>query len=536
MIRSLLLCFLATSILIQAQTSLVFVYFTGKPNKAAFYVNPLTELSQKSLDRRTNLGIALNDQDAPIEPSYIQNIVNLGFTVTDYSKWLNGVAVKATPAQIATLQTQPYVQSVESFVRNSGNNIPKQPILKDHWFENSTQKNVQTVFNYGNSQQQIDQVNLRPLHLANYTRTGVSIAVIDTGFPTVDTGSAYAYIRNNNRIKGGFNFISKNNDIYNLNLNNHGSAVLGDIGGYIDNVFVGSAPDADFYLYCSEVFGQEIPEEEIYWIEAAEEADRKGVDIITTSLGYNVFDDPQYNYSYADMNGSTSFIARAAGIAVDKGIFVLVAAGNSGNAPWHYILTPADNAKVFTIGGVDSAGISSIFSSYGPNAAGHIKPDASALATNTLTVYDNTTTTGNGTSLATPIAAGGVACLIQAFPHMNRNIMRDRLRQTASLYPNHTDQMGYGILNFGNFFQNTLAISENILKKNISVYPNPTTDFINVNTDKNVFDVELYDNLGRLLQQYKNTNRISVEHLSSGIYYLKIVVEKQAFYEKIIKK
>ena len=66
-----------------AQTELVFIFFKDKPNKAAFYANPLSELSQKSLDRRTKYGIALNDQDAPLEQSYVQNIRNLGFTVTD---------------------------------------------------------------------------------------------------------------------------------------------------------------------------------------------------------------------------------------------------------------------------------------------------------------------------------------------------------------------------------------------------------------------------------------------------------------------
>jgi hypothetical protein len=57
-----------------AQTELVFVFFKDKPNKAAFYANPLSELTQKSLNRRLALGISLNDQDAPIEPSYIQNM------------------------------------------------------------------------------------------------------------------------------------------------------------------------------------------------------------------------------------------------------------------------------------------------------------------------------------------------------------------------------------------------------------------------------------------------------------------------------
>ncbi|HAO27027.1 MAG TPA: serine protease, partial [Chryseobacterium indologenes] len=140
--------------------------------------------------------------------------------------------------------------------------------------------------------------------------------------------------------------------------------------------------DADFYLYRTENAAVEIPEEELYWIEAAEEADRKGVEIITSSEGYHVFDDSKYNYTYADMNGSISFIARAAGIAAEKGIFVLAAAGNSGDKPWHYLLTPSDNPNVFSIGGVDSTGNSSVFSSFGPNSVGVIKPDGSAQGTN----------------------------------------------------------------------------------------------------------------------------------------------------------
>ena len=124
------------------------------------------------------------------------------------------------------------------------------------------------------------------------------------------------------------------------------------------------------------------------------------------------------------MNGTTSFIARASEIAVNKGIFLLVAAGNSGQQPWHYIITPADNAKVFTIGSVDSAGASSGFSSYGPNSVSVVKPDGSTRGSGAFTVNNNSTTTVSGTSIATPIATGGVACLIQAFPTMSRDLMR----------------------------------------------------------------------------------------------------------------
>ena len=60
-------------------------------------------------------------------------------------------------------------------------------------------------------------------------------------------------------------------------------------------------------------------EQKNYLIQAAEEADRKGVDIISTSLGYgDFFDDARYNYSYSQMNGTTSFIARGAQIASEK--------------------------------------------------------------------------------------------------------------------------------------------------------------------------------------------------------------------------
>jgi len=531
--KLLLFCFIAGYGFVQGQSELVFVYFNDKPNKAAFYANPLSELTQKALTRRTTLGIPLNDQDAPVEQSFIQNLQNLGFTITDSSKWLNGVALTVNQAQVNLIKAQPFVQSVESFAKNSSLVLKTQNVNKWESFD-LAQKNL-TVFDYGSGSEQIDQINLRPLHLAGFTGTGVTIAIIDTGFPTVDTGSAFSRLWTNNRIKGGYDFVTKTTNIYDTALNGHGTVVLGAIGGYIQNTFVGSAPDADFYLYRSENATVEVPQEELYWIEAAEEADRKGVAVITTSLGYNVFDDPKYNYTYAQMNGTTSFIGRASQIAVSKGIFVLIAAGNSGEQTWHYITTPADNAQVFTIGSVDSVGSPSGFSSFGPNSSGVIKPDASARGTASTTVSNNSTTTVSGTSIATPIAAGGVACLIQAFPTMNRNTMRTQLRQTASLFPNHTDQMGYGILNFGSLYNSVLNTSELVKKEKISIFPNPVKSILNIATEGEVLSVEVYDNLGRSI--LKSTNKsINVQDFSNGTYYLKIQVKDKVYYEKFLKE
>lgn len=529
------LFFLIFSVGICAQTELVFIFFNDKPNKAAFYANPLSELTQKSLDRRTALGIPLNDQDVPVEPLFIQSIENLGFTVTDISKWLNGVAVQANAAQISIIQNLPMVQSVESFAKISGPGTKMAPQHQNKF--GNFQKSALASFNYGNGSAQIDQINLRNLHVAGFTGSGITIAIIDTGYPAVDTANAYQRLWTNNQIKGGYNFVSKNTDIYNSALNPHGSVVLGAIGGYIDHVFVGSAPDADFYLYISENTAVEIPEEELYWIMAAEEADRKGADIINTSLGYNTFDDPKYSYTYSDMNGTASFIARGAQIAAEKGIIVMVAAGNSGASPWHYITTPADNQMVFTVGAVDDAGNSSTFSSYGPNAAGIIKPDAAARGTAAASVSVNGPISSNGTSLATPIAAGGVACLLQAVnPATPRALIRSRLRETASLFPAHTDQMGYGILNFGGILQTFLS-THDVENPAVKVYPNPVVDYIYVEHTIKMRTAEIYDHLGRMVRKLSPVqNKIYVDDLVSGIYYLKVQSEGSSFAEKFIKK
>ena len=523
------------SFIAMAQTELVFVFFKDKPNKAAFYSNPLSELSQKSLDRRVNLGIALSDQDAPIETTYIANIQNLGFEVTDYSKWLNGVAVNATPDEIQTLAQQSYVDHVESFVRNPNGGKRQNKIEKFKKFNQEfANRNALTNFNYGSGLAQIDQVNIRALHIAGFTGTGMTIAVIDTGFPTVNTGSAFKRLRDNGKIKGGFNFINKSADIYNQSLNSHGTVCLGTMGGFLENQFVGTAPDADFYLYASEDADNEIPEEQLYWIEAAEEADRKGVDVISTSLGYTTFDDSRYDYTYANMDGTTSFIARGAQMATEKGIFVTFAAGNDGNSSWHYVSTPADNTKVFTIGSVNAQNKSSSFSSYGPNAAGAIKPDGAARGSETYTVYGNQVTQASGTSLANPLAAGGVACLLQSQPKtVSREEIKNKLRQNASLYPDYDDQKGYGILNFYKTFETLAAVD--LKKTKIKIYPNPAKDVLNISTEKAIITVEIYDSLGRLIKT-ETGNNINVSQLSKGNYLIKIKTNGQELIEKFIKE
>lgn len=75
---------------------------------------------------------------------------------------------------------------------------------------------------------------------------------------------------------------------------------------------------------------------------------------------------------------------------------------------------------------------------------------------------------------------------------------------------------------------------------NVVVYPNPTSDIVNISLNGNLLHtIFLYDSTGKLvLTKYskENEDKISIQHLSSGIYFLKIINEENKVdMKKIIK-
>ena len=141
-------------------------------------------------------------------------------------------------------------------------------------------------------------------------------------------------------------------------------SVLSTMAGYLENEFLGTAPKASYWLLRTEDASSETLIEEYNWAVASEFADSIGVDIINSSLGYTTFDIASQDHSYADMDGKTTVISRAATMASRKGMIVCNSAGNSGNNSWYYIGAPADADSILSIGSVNNDGISSSFSSY----------------------------------------------------------------------------------------------------------------------------------------------------------------------------
>jgi len=85
----------------------------------------------------------------------------------------------------------------------------------------------------------------------------------------------------------------------------------------------------------------------------------------------------------------------------------------------------------------------------------------------------------------------------------------------------------------------TLSINEFSLEKNISIYPNPTNDIININLSKDIIinSVELYDITGKqIIVETNNLKSIDLSKLKIGVYIIRIQTEFGIVSKKIIKK
>ncbi|WP_264529536.1 S8 family serine peptidase [Flavobacterium sp. N502540] len=510
------------------------VYFKNKPNAQASLNAPLTILTQRALDRRANQNIALDLTDAPVEDSYINQVrSSSGITIMAKSKWLNALHIRGTQTDIEALTALSFVDKV--FFANKNLNTTSKKVRENKISQVKDKLKSKTDYAYGTSAGQIEMLNGKVLHQQNKTGSGKVIAVLDAGFPGVNTALPFKKLIDNNQILGGYDYVNRNANFYSGD--SHGTMVLSTMGGYKENALVGTAPDASYYLYITEYDPTENPVEESYWVEAAEEADRVGADIITTSLGYFEFDNPNYTHTYSDMNGVTNFISRGAEMAFNKGIIVVASAGNEGATTEPHIGGPADAVSVITVGAVTSSKVRSGFSSIGPSYDGRIKPDV--MAQGTAAVVSDTggnITTINGTSFSCPIMAGMIACLWQAFPSKTNKEIRQMILQSSDRYTTPNNNYGYGIPNFGA----ALGVEDfKSLGEVFSVFPNPTKTAISFLFENSTASVSVYSVLGQKLIEKQITNQnpiLSVEGLKSGLYFYTFDADGLHKTGKIIKQ
>jgi serine protease AprX len=446
--KLLLAVFLLFSITINAQTkNAFFVKFSGKNTE----FNKAKLLSDKAIERRQKFALDFDSTDYPVNEKYIQQVLlDTSLTLRYSLKWHNAIVVETYSKTIKTAEMLPFVKGISFVGTTNAATNPIQPSfttpslkLKESVI---TTKNL-TPENYGVAYLQNEQIGVIKLHQNGFDGNGVDLAVFDAGFLNIHKIPAFIKHQGNDMLTYGYDLVDL--DLELNDRDNHGTAVSSCIGSYDVNNYIGSAPRANLFLFRTENASSEYPLEELNWCKAAELADSAGIDMITSSLGYNQYDDVSLSYTWADLTGRKSYISLAARLAVEKGIFVLNSAGNEGDKKWQKIGTPADVAEVLTIGAVDLKDNLGSFSSQGRNALGEIKPDVCALGVkaNVASTYGSYYQ-GYGTSYATPIAAGGVACLLQAFPNVLPKKIADVVRHTASQCNTPDSLMGYGVARF----------------------------------------------------------------------------------------
>ena len=476
------------------------VYFKDKPNAQYYFENPLQMLSQRSLDRRSNQNIALDSKDVPIYQPYINQIsASPGIMVKAKSKWLNAVHIRGSVSNIQNLQSLSFVDSIQfanrtlnvSGKRNNSAGANKVTIQNKNL-------EVATTFAYGNSSNQVEMVNAHLLHQSNNTGTGKIIAVFDSGFSAVNAITPFQRMFNNQFYLGGYNFVAGSTNVFSTH--NHGTMTLSCMTGYVDGQLVGTAPDASYYLFITEDIFEENPVEESYWVEAAEMADSLGVDIISTSLGYFGYDNPNYSYTYQDMTGNTAFASKGANIAFSKGMIVVASAGNSGNSSTPNVGVPAEATNVLAVGAVKFDETYATFSSIGPSFDGRVKPDVMAKGqSTTISDTNGNIVTASGTSFSCPIIAGAIASFWQAIPWASNQQVVDLVKQSSDRFSNPNNQFGYGIPDFQlalNMAQ--LIVQENDIE-NFSVFPNPVKNTFSISFPNytEIAQLLIYNNLGQ---------------------------------------
>lgn len=540
-----LLCF-SESVSAQVAPERFWVRFTDKQSTPYSIDAPEQFLSPRAIDRRHRQGIAIDHADLPVDPQYVAQVAATGAEVLCISRWMNSVVVRATsPAVLDAIQTLPFVLDRSPV----GHAVPDRDVWdKEFSFVSKNMTDAASDNRYGVAFNQIDMLNGLHLHNHGLRGEGMVIAVLDAGFNAADNLPVFDSLRAESRILATFDAVGRTPSIYGHH--SHGTSVLSTMAANWPGVMVGTAPKASYILIRTEDVSSEFPIEEHFWISGAEFADSCGADILNTSLGYTTFDDPAYDYGYADMDGQTTPSAVASTTAARKGMLVVTSAGNQGNNPWQFISTPADADSILTIGAVNTQREPASFSSRGPSADGRVKPNVCAQGQEAIIArLQGDVGPSNGTSFSGPIIAGMAACLWQGNPNATNMEVLRAIEKSAHRFDNPTDKLGYGIPDFAKAqlllqeYEPTDLYSDEVL----GLFPNPFIDRLNGSYFSSIeqqLEFRLVNMAGQTMARLtvdacsmcvQQFGLSGLEQVAPGIYFLQVLAKNGQLTQKVVK-
>jgi len=400
------------------------------------------QFPERTLRRRElrGSGTVADFFDLPVYQIYIDSLKMAGVKIRAVSRWLNAVSILASKKDVEKISEFDFVQKIQKVVtfHKSLPEINKE-IVPGYG------RRFGELLDYGPSYAQLLQIHIPELHKLGFSGKGIRIGMLDTGYFLHHP--AFQHLLDSNRIIATHDFINGDNNVEDSPdiQREHGTYTLSALGGYMPGTLIGPAYNSEFVLAKTERVDVEIQAEEDYWVAGIEWAESLGVDIVSSSLGYNDW------YTWDSLDGNTALCTKAADIAVSKGVVVVNSAGNERDKSWHYIIAPADGDSVIAVGAVDLEGNISSFSSAGFQSDfqnGKIKPDVCACGVGTYcaNMYGNYSYV-NGTSLSAPLVAGACALILQVYPDWSPIQLRRSLWKTATQADYPDTLKGYGVVN-----------------------------------------------------------------------------------------
>ena len=433
------------------------ILFNDKGPDAAKSQGPLRPLllrqasegiTQKALERR-RLALGLEPRplvdwfDLPVYPQYVDSLRSLGLSIAVESCWFNAVTAELDSVEVSRVQRFSFVRSIEPVVVFQRDDRPSTDRVA------LARSAAALPPEYGPSITQLRLHGIDRLHHLGIIGKDILVGMLDTGFRWrthealhgVDVKAEYDFLQHdsvtaNEPAEPGQAYP----DMPNQDL--HGTSTLSVFGGFAPGTLIGGAYGASFVLAKTEYVPTETRIEEDTWVAGIEWMERLGVRVVSSSLGYNVFDDHTgYFYSNGDFNGRTAKTTIAAVMAARRGVLVVSAMGNENSGKTtpqlRTLITPADADSIVSVGAVDSLGRFAKFSSCGPTNDERIKPEVSAMgvaviaaSTPLFPMYELYGRFG-GTSFATPLTASAATLIVSARPELNPQQIRNALISTA---------------------------------------------------------------------------------------------------------
>jgi hypothetical protein len=299
----------------------VWVYLRDKGARGTERAGPLSVRAVQRRARRTSAIRGTSYDDQAIVSQYVDQVAARVTRLRHTLRWFNAISVEATAPQVQALAALPFVERLDLVRREARIEEPSVTADADGGRRGDVRARSAEL-DYGTGLDQVAQLRVPELHRRGVTGAGVLVALFDTGFPNLDHEAlATVNIVAQRDFVSGLETVRGSTDM-------HGLATLSVIAGYSSGHLIGPAYGASYVLAITEDTRSERPVEEDNWAAAAEWAEAMGVDVISSSLGYSVFDLPYPSYSDRDMDGNTAITTRAATMAAARGVVVVNSAGN----------------------------------------------------------------------------------------------------------------------------------------------------------------------------------------------------------------